>query len=46
MNGWMDGVMNVLMDGWLGKKVMDEWMDGWLDEEVMDVWMDGRWMEK
>lgn len=37
MNGWMDGIKERRLDGW-----MDGWMFGRKDDESMDGWLAGQ----
>jgi hypothetical protein len=40
MDGWIDGRINVLSDGWIhGMTWSDWWIDNWMDE-LADGWMD------
>lgn len=50
MDGWVDQLMDVSVDGWTNENVwMDECMGGWwVDEQMcgyMDGWKDDGWMD-
>ena len=44
VSGWMDGIMNVLMGGWIDLSVGGLAV-GWVCQ-LMDGWMDNRWIDE